>query len=204
MRQVLTGIGALLMAACGPDLSDNGALRCEDSLECGPEAACYRGFCVAEADLPDGGGPGAPPTVVDPQQDGTDGGQMLSYPDAGVELYADAELAVVGEAPVDAATPPVTTPPMTTPPPVTTPPVTTAPVPTPPTPAPAPAADAGVPPNSSCTLKECCAEAKRAYEERVKNANNPSYKPKQGKCGCSAPDPLNTLTCGLGSLTGLT
>jgi len=209
VRKVLTGIGALFVAACGPDFSDNGAIRCEQSVECGPEAVCYRSFCVAD--------PGSSrPIEVDP-----DGGQFLSMDDAGPELAVspvdaglppptelveapstEPDASTAGNTSPDAALAVSPAPPVATPTPVvpTTPVV---PVPTTPTPSPT-TPTTGVPANSSCTLKECCAEAKKAYEERKQHENDSKYTPKNGKCGCSGPDLINTLTCGLGSLTGLT
>jgi hypothetical protein len=214
VNKVLTGIGALFVAACGPDFSDNGAIRCEDSVECGPQAACYRGFCVAD------------PRSLGPIEVDPDAGQLSFADDAGQELAipaadasaaspADAsaapptQLAVAPSEKPDASTIPDSTPDATVPQspaqPVATPapvaPVTTSPTPTTPTPT---TPSTGVPEGSKCSLKECCAEAKKAYEDRVEHEKDPKYSPKAGKCGCSGPDLLNTLTCGLGSLTGLT
>jgi len=211
VKKALTGIGALFVAACGPDFSDNGAIRCEQSVECGPEAACYRGFCVAD------------PNSLAPIEVDADGG-LLSTADSGTDLApstTDAgavlpmqlvegagtpgDAGTAGSVP-DAAMSVSPAPPLATPTPVEpvpTTPVPTTPVPTTPTPTPT-TPTTGVPADSSCTLKECCAEAKKAYEERKQHEDDPKYTPKKGKCGCSGPDLLNTLTCGLGSITGLT
>jgi len=200
VRKALTAIGALLVAACGPDLADNGALRCEESLECQPASYCYRGFCV-----PDPSAPQAPISVDDPASSSEDAGLGLIEGDAAVLPAEDASSSPVEiPAPVDAGM----SPPIASESPVTSPaatPTTPAATPaTPATPAAPGSADASVPAGSSCTLKECCAEAKRAYEERKKHENEDGWTQKPGKCGCSMPDLLNTLTCGLGSLTGLT
>lgn len=179
MRQALFGFGALIVAACGPDLADNDALRCDDTLTCGAGLSCYRGFCVPD-DVID-----APPgqVSVDPVLT-EDAGQTLPEPDAGQanELF-DAAQAEPDAAPI---------------------PETPAPVPpTAPEP-PAPAVDAGVPGTGKCTLKECCDEARKAYEDSKDDDDYGTSGPNKGKCGCRQPDLFNTLTCGLGSLTGLT
>ena len=220
MRQVLAGIGALFVAACAPDLADNRAMRCEDTLECAPGDSCYRGFCV-----PGSSSPEVPITVeVDPQQSvdagqglvdsgpaqGSDAGELLPSQPAPVESAADASVIVTPPAAIPAVpATPESAPPVATP--VPAPPVAM-PVPAAPvaTPVPAPPAatpvldDAGVPQGSTCTLKECCAAAKKSYEERKSSESNSNYNPKKSKCGCSGPDLLDTLTCGPGSLPGLT
>lgn len=209
MRKLLTGIGALLIAACGPELGDNEALRCEETFECGPASYCYRGFCV-----PDNS---APQTVeVDPATGEVDAGQGLLANDAGNPPVEDASEASDPHdtAPIDAAASASDASSATVQTPSTPAPAPATPAATPATPAATPATpaipaapatpinDAGVPTGSSCTLKECCAEAKKAYQERKEHEDEDRVQ-KPGKCGCSAPDLLNTLSCELGSLTGL-
>ena len=204
MKKPLTGIGALLVAACGPELGDNEALRCEETFECGPASYCYRGFCV-----PDNS---APQTVeVDPATGKVDAGQVMLANDAGNPSVEDASEASDPHdtAPIDAAaslsdasTATVQTP--STPAPAPATPAATPATPAIPAAPAAPTHDAGVPTGSSCTLKECCAEAKKAGQERKEHEDDDEDRvQKPGKCGCSAPDLLNTLSCELGSLTGL-
>jgi hypothetical protein len=64
-------VGISLLCGCAPDLAANGAARCIESLECGPELLCYRGFCVTADSVPDASiwEAGAPPGAIAAQHD---------------------------------------------------------------------------------------------------------------------------------------
>lgn len=77
MRGAIISIGfGIGLLGCAPDLGVNAAQRCTDSLECGPDALCYRGFCVPEEDVNRDAGSdtaliddGASPPIGAPNQD---------------------------------------------------------------------------------------------------------------------------------------
>lgn len=185
----------LWLTACGPDLGANAAERCSSAEPCRDGDVCYRGFC-----LPEQGrvlspvGPGDASVIyVEVESDGSivlvevpvsenrnpdDPPLLSSKGDAGTKAAADASLpdASLPDASVPATRPDAS---VSAPDAAVARPDASVPVP-----------DAGPP--GPCSNKECCDEA-RKWAEDGEEAKG------KKKCGCD--NFLQSLTCGLFSVT---
>jgi hypothetical protein len=212
VSSISIGIGLGLLTGCAPELTANGAPRCEESLECATDSVCYRGFCVLDDGTARDGGdievadaslPAAPP-----EHDAgiTPAIEVSDASSAATDMSQQPEAAAPQVGPSAPATAPKQPAPMQ--------PAPMQPTSTQPTP------DAGpivVDLPGNCTLAECCQEARASLagtldaepsagpgggpggaKDEGKDEGKPEPRAKRVKaCGCADPGLLSGVLCGL-------